>query len=133
MPRWLPAALVVSVLVLLASAAKSVLFPAGNSRLTWENAKRIEEGMRLEEVEAILGPPGDYRTGPRTPLLWDQDSIFYASGVELTWDGDEVKLVVRLGPDDRVKVSLHLPMEPKRVGLLDLLRWRWDHWWQLKR
>lgn len=36
------------------------------SRLTAENFDRIREGMTLAEVEALLGPCGDYRTGPTT-------------------------------------------------------------------
>jgi hypothetical protein len=30
----------------------------------WENVERVEDGMTLTQVEAIIGPPGDYRTGP---------------------------------------------------------------------
>jgi hypothetical protein len=41
MPCWLLPALVVSVLVLLAAAAKPILLPAGNPRLAKENFDRI--------------------------------------------------------------------------------------------
>ena len=34
------------------------------SRVTQENFARIHEGMSRADVEAILGPAGDYRTGP---------------------------------------------------------------------
>jgi hypothetical protein len=33
-------------------------------RITRENLARIKEGMSRGEVEAILGPPGDYSSGP---------------------------------------------------------------------
>ncbi|HEV3260877.1 MAG TPA: hypothetical protein VG013_28755 [Gemmataceae bacterium] len=32
--------------------------------ITMANAKKIREGMTQEEVAAIIGPPGDYTTGP---------------------------------------------------------------------
>jgi hypothetical protein len=44
--------------VLLAAGA-FVLWPRPE-RITRENFKRIREGMTQAEVEAILGPPGDY-------------------------------------------------------------------------
>jgi hypothetical protein len=41
-----------------------VLWPWAPSRITPENIGRIWESMSRAEVEAILGPPGEYRTGP---------------------------------------------------------------------
>jgi hypothetical protein len=46
------------------AAGAVVLWPRTPSRITLENCNRIREGMSRAEVEAILGPPGDYRTGP---------------------------------------------------------------------
>jgi hypothetical protein len=46
-----------------AAGAVVVLWPRAPSRITRENFDRICEGMSRAEVEAILGPPGDYRTG----------------------------------------------------------------------
>jgi SmpA / OmlA family len=56
-------------------AALAVLVVAGAFELwaswrpnpiTQENYARIQEGMSRAEVEAILGPPADYTTGPLT-------------------------------------------------------------------
>jgi hypothetical protein len=33
-------------------------------RVTRENFERLKEGMPPAEAKAILGPPGDYTTGP---------------------------------------------------------------------
>jgi hypothetical protein len=42
------------------------------SLVTRENFDRIKGGMSRADVEAILGPPGDYRTGPvQGVLVWD--------------------------------------------------------------
>jgi hypothetical protein len=58
MRRWkLLAALAVVV------AAGSVVLWPGPVSVTKENYLRIRQGMSRAELEAILGPPGDYRTG----------------------------------------------------------------------
>jgi hypothetical protein len=45
------------------AAGVVVLWPTSPNRITQENCDRIAKGIRLAEVEAILGPAGDYRTG----------------------------------------------------------------------
>jgi hypothetical protein len=57
---WVVAGL--AMLALLAAGAFA-LWPRPD-RVTRENVHRISEGMTRAEVEAILGPPGDYSTGP---------------------------------------------------------------------
>jgi hypothetical protein len=58
--RWLLALAGVAVLV----AGALLLWPSHSMR---EKFERVQEGMCRAEVEAILGPPGDYRTGPTAP------------------------------------------------------------------
>jgi hypothetical protein len=135
MPRWLLAVLVVSVLMLLAVAAKPILFPAGNPRLTRETFDRIREGMSRGDVEAILGPPGDYRTGPTACEFMISSNYLKAAGLwwpspvwsEQEWDGDEAEITVFFDTEDRVVRRHMFPMKPESVGLLGLLRWRWNH------
>jgi hypothetical protein len=50
-------------LLVLAGVGAFVLWPRA-PRVTRENFDRIKEGMTRAEVEAILGPPGDYSSGP---------------------------------------------------------------------
>jgi hypothetical protein len=50
-------------LAVVVGAGTVVLWPRAD-RITLENFDRIKKGMRRAEVEAILGPPGDYTTGP---------------------------------------------------------------------
>jgi len=64
------------------------------SRISQERFRRIERGMTRAEVESILGPPGDYRTGPtevvvpRKPGEWD--SLHAGSETRrLVWRGNE--------------------------------------------
>jgi hypothetical protein len=54
---------VLSGLAVVVAAGAVVLWQRPPSRITRENFERIKEGMSRAEVEAILGPPGDYRTG----------------------------------------------------------------------
>jgi hypothetical protein len=53
----------------LAAIGTFALWPSRAARLTHENVERIHVGMNRAEVEAILGPPGDYTTGPLTDPL----------------------------------------------------------------
>jgi hypothetical protein len=118
MPRWLLAVLAVSVLVLLAGTAWPIIFPAGNPRLTRQNFDRIKEGMRREEVEAILGPPGDYRTAPTRRFFILTCSSQMDPGLscwQLGWAGDEAEIWYTLIPT----------MRPSR---LTLSRWYPSQW-----
>jgi SmpA / OmlA family len=58
--RW---ALLVVALVLVAPIPAVALWPSPQSRVTLENLRRIQIGMSRDDVESILGPPGDRRTG----------------------------------------------------------------------
>jgi hypothetical protein len=127
--------------VLLAVAAKPILMPAGNPRLTKENYGRLEPGMSQEDVEALLGPPGDFRTGPTVCEFMISLDYLKAAGLwgknpelsEQHWDGDEAEITVFFDTDGRVVRSHLFPMGPKSVGLFDLLRWRWDRWRESRR
>jgi hypothetical protein len=117
------------------SAVGSSLFVVGPraNRITKENFDHIRGGLSRSEVEAILGPAGDYRTGPTYPRL----AVSYGSfggnttgWVEWTADGTLVEIVF----DDAGRVGVHgyekLSRRPKRpIG--DLL-WRvqrqWHRW-----
>jgi hypothetical protein len=50
-------------LAVVIAAGVVVLWPR-EDRVTRGNFDRIRAGMSRAEVEAILGPPGDYTTGP---------------------------------------------------------------------
>jgi hypothetical protein len=58
--RWAAAGLA---LVALLAAGAFVMWPRPD-RITRENYQRIRYGMSRGEVEAILGPPGDYTSAP---------------------------------------------------------------------
>ncbi len=61
--RWLAAAGVLALLMICAL----VLWP-WSDRVTPENFDRIEAGMTLADLCELLGPPGDYRSGPTVAI-----------------------------------------------------------------
>ncbi len=92
---WAVAGLAVAALLAVAGALALLFAPSHAMR---DKIARIHEGMILTEVEAILGPPGDYRTEPTggapvyiptitlmsIPEMWQTDEgtlyLYFASG-----------------------------------------------------
>jgi hypothetical protein len=91
---------------------------------------RIEEGMSLAEVEALLGgPPGDYRT------VWtrEEDKLFgptRLSGVALVygWAGDEGNVYVMPDRNGIVCWKDFVKTSRGNLGVIETLRWRFDRW-----
>ncbi len=82
--------------------------------------------MKCAEVEAILGPPGDYRTRPTRPISPSLRSPYWPGS--LFWGADDGTLEVWLDADGGVLSVEVIPMEPVPIGPIDLLLWRWDRW-----
>jgi hypothetical protein len=88
-------------------------------RITRENCERITEGMTFAEVEAILGPPGDYRAGPTQP---DDPPPFpwFGSGVmpELprAWRGDHGVIYVHPKGDGDPAIEGYEPADPEKAS-----------------
>jgi hypothetical protein len=129
MPRWLSVAVVASVFLLVLVAARLVFVLRTDPRLTRENFGRIHGGMSRREVEALMGPPGDYRTGPTTPSevaghIGDPSR----PEVRLVWKGDEAEFSVWVRPDpsERVWGISFIKTGPLQVGMVDWLKWRWQ-------
>jgi hypothetical protein len=130
--RWVAAA----GLVALAGVAAFVLWPRPD-RITEENYYRIKEGMSRAEVEAILGPPGDYRNGPTTNAE-PEGRLFLLSGgfCSDAWRGDTGIIRIEFdrsghvarvdfGSDYRVDRS---PLTASLDNLLRRFRRQWRHW-----
>jgi hypothetical protein len=115
-----------------------VLWPTQPNRITQENCDRIKKGMSRAEVETILGPPGDYRTGPGQGVLaWDPILDGTTRLNECTnrsnWAGDTGWVSVEFdNGDGTVRASEFI--ESKRIaqGPLENLLWRakrqWHRW-----
>ena len=123
-------------LAVLVAAGAVVLWPEPPSRITRENFDRVREGMTQAEVEAILGPPGDYRTRLGDTKFhegWLTDLDEYdptiatwrrpisGGSVIADWVGDTIR--VQVYADDTRGVALSSAVERRRNGhaLDDLL------------
>src|SRR5262249_14731963 len=127
--------------------ARLLFFLPTNPHITLENFNHIArgkgedaEGMTRPEVEAILGPPGDYRTRPTRPGL----TLFMGMGSAappgpgkpeaLWWLGDDLEIAIRFDLEGQVCETGIIYREPVSVGLLELLRWHcWNRWRESRR
>jgi hypothetical protein len=105
-------------------------------RIAERNFTRIAEGMRRAEVEAILGPPGDYTTGPTDSpargglyLLKRDESYYPMYDATQEWKGNTA--IIRVGFDSANVATYKEYVRNYRVdqGLFDNLLWRLQRQW----
>src|SRR5262245_22093203 len=118
---------------------------APRHRITWDSHEKIQKGMTLDEVEAILGvPPGDY--GPAKPrdfhILPDftrykfiRDRLSNASEIGPaetpieTWSATDIAITVVFEDDNAASVWTGFVLREK-AGFLDkLCGWLRLPWW----
>jgi hypothetical protein len=95
--------------------------------------ERIEVGMSLAEVEAILGgPPGDYTTRPsRFILIVDPSYSMINEKVDvLVWRGDEGQAHVFVDARGIVREKEFTEQVTGPAGPLETLQWRFGRWWE---
>jgi hypothetical protein len=125
-------------LVTLLAAGAFAAWPRPH-RITRENFARIAEGMGRAEVEAILGPEGDYRTVP-TELVyrahWYTGRGFIVHDDDLVWgtpdglwegDAGNIRVIYRQG---RVVKMAFVATERLEQSYLGNLRWRAERLWR---
>jgi hypothetical protein len=111
-------ALVVGLLVL--GIAALLAWPQPD-RVTQENFDRIRPAMTRAEVEAILGPPGDYTTGPVTNSALKQ---YLGHGTWLDWQTDTAWVTIVLDEPGGVAQTRFVKWARLEQGPLDNLLWR---------
>ncbi len=133
--RKLLVGLVMGALVLLVAGA--FVPRTGPNLVTLVNYARIREGMNRAEVEAILGPAGDYRTGPtqiasigqRYFVTFRADDTWHE--VPLTmWRSDRAIIGVGFGSSGLVEQKCCDPDCRLDQSALDDLRWRAERQWR---
>jgi hypothetical protein len=135
MPKWkLLATVFVAIAALGAVGAR--MSWSQPDRITRDNHARIHEGMNRAEVEGILGPPGDYRSGPveyhdLQLLAGSRAGSSFGSDFPAEtekWLGETLAISVSYNVYGKVvHAGLADPLEPK-PGLLDVLCWRVRRW-----
>jgi hypothetical protein len=127
---------VLAALAVVVAVAVVVLWPQ-QDRIKRENYERIQRGMSLAEVEAILGPPGDCRTRPTiyVPHIFAPprlaDRLASEPDVDIKkWEGDsgDIEVVFR---DGETKAAFYAT-DPLNQGPIANLLWRlkrqWHRW-----
>jgi hypothetical protein len=125
-------------LAVLVAVGAFVLWPRPD-RITEENYQRIQEGMSRAEVEAILGPPGDHRTGATytypqigTGVFSAKDLFFvFATGPAWpVWKGDAVEIQIQLNDSGHATHKGRLTAHRIEQTPLDNLLWRAKRQWR---
>ncbi len=122
--RWLLVGLAV-----LVSAGVVAMRTEPPSRITPENFARIRAGMTRVEVEAILGPPGDYLTGPIDLDFSTPWPTWNPSSTRVNWIAERGSGVVAFDASGRVETTAFRDGKRSKKGLLDNLLWRAGHFW----
>ena len=115
-PVWLTFAAFLAVSLLAFAAASPILFPRP-CPVTKAAFDRIEEGMSLDEAQAVFGvPPGDYTTRPKEPWTGEKPG---PDGLRPVWprstmDAPGHPLTCRITPQRSPRLSRcisgsHLP------------------------
>jgi hypothetical protein len=128
-----------------------------SDRITRQNYDRIELGMSRAEVQAILGPAGDYTTGPvdqfyRYYVRWSGSGYLNstttvpsmtlqsiesgrspeAGGVAAGWEDDTGVIDVVFDAQGKVAWTHFCAQQLQQIGPLDKLLWRvqrqWHRW-----
>jgi hypothetical protein len=126
-------------------AAGTVVFWPRPDRITRENYARVHEGMTQADVEAILGPPGDSRTGPTlfgspterhdlVPLSrilseWPEP-VDPCSYLHCIWASDSVQIEVGFHTKMGAYRATCRPLRSGNQSVFDNLLWRAKRQWR---
>jgi hypothetical protein len=99
-------------------------------RVTPESFERIRYGMRRAEVRAILGPPGDYRTGPVYEDVRPALGFFSGRPQCDEWFWDFGYFVVQFDSSEAVMSTSLISTERVHQSSLDNLLWRAKRQWR---
>jgi hypothetical protein len=143
MRRW-KLLVVLAGLAVVVAAGVVVLWPR-HERITRENFDRIHEGMSRAEVEAILGPPCDFSTGPlvrvranRPPNPFSVENFdpitVVGSGDNreelLVWKSDRQLITINFGPSGHVEdLWMHDVARVNQTAFENLI-WRFKRQWR---
>jgi hypothetical protein len=123
-------------------AAIALWWQQVGSRINRENLFRLRDGMTLAEATAILGPPGDYRSGAtescdrRDPFGSTFQTVIgnriESNDRRVVWDTDSARVIVTFDVSDQLVGGSLISMQKTKVSLVENVRWRakrlWDKW-----
>jgi hypothetical protein len=103
-----------------------VLWQSSND-VTGTSIAKIHPGLSRTEVEAIIGPPGDYRSGPTAYIVWDGPPDGYRNSREELWWFDFATFVASFDESDTLNRRYCFPAKKEQLNILDNLHWRFLH------
>jgi hypothetical protein len=125
-------------LAVVVAAGVVVLWPR-QDRITQKNFALIHVGMTRADVEAILGPPGDYTTGPLTvgggltisPWRVNATRLYpKENGSPYDWLTDTGWYTVTFDDSDKVEGRDFESGTKAKQGTVDNLLWRVERQWR---
>jgi hypothetical protein len=135
--------LVVLAGLMLVGVAVFCLTP-GRVDITHRNSEQIRRGMSRAEIQTIIGgPPGDYSTGPTTPVprgllqypAADEEPFFVTRALRATelterWQDDGSRLTVSFDQSGHALEARHESLGRLELRPLDNLLWRAKRQWR---
>jgi hypothetical protein len=119
-------------LAVLVAVGVVALWPR-QDRATLDNYHRIELGSSQAEVEALLGPPGDYTT---SPVLVSRESpcdyvyTYAVADFSLEWSEDNGKIEVEFNASGKGIFKRFRPCTPDCGWTLSTAVWRAKRQWR---
>jgi hypothetical protein len=115
----------------------------GRVDLTYRNTEQIRRGMSRAEIQTIIGgPPGDYSTGPTTPVpggllqypAADEKPFFVTRALRATdlmerWQDDGARLTVSFDQSGHALQARYESLGGRVLKPLDKLLWRLQRQW----
>jgi hypothetical protein len=122
-------------LLLMLAGAAFVLWPDSPPRDLWADTGRIQFDMSRAEVEAILGPPGDYTTGPTRTTGFIRSTSrphdpFFERQSHAEWLTDDLKFQVRFDSENRVAAQYWSYSERLQQNPFENRLWRAERQWR---
>jgi hypothetical protein len=121
-------------LVVLAAAGAAVALAVGFwmlwppthiTAITWANAAKVQPGMTLDEVEAILGGPARFdATGPVSYCLTGVEGFDPTVPRPPEWLSDEVLVMVYLDANRRVQRCVPVTVQQEDRNVIGIIRRR---------
>jgi hypothetical protein len=108
--------------------AGTVAVPWPRPRVTSESFARVQVGMSRAEVERLVGPPGDYTTGPMGVVIFDHTSMWPADTTLVWWRGDGGIGSIAFDADSTVADVRFWPAGP--AGPLERVLWQVESAWR---
>jgi hypothetical protein len=124
--KWILTTALVMGLAVLEGGSPFAIWP-GPARITRQNCDRVREGMTMGEVEAILGPPGDYATEPTRGYMGSGPQMMPWTTRE--WVTDETVIWVDFDAAGKATGKQCSGNCSLNAGAVDTLRWRAKRLW----